>query len=153
MDNLPRRNNRVVVIGATNALDAVDPSFLRPGRFTYVIEVKRPGEAGLAEILLICLEVAASRALRTDFLDDTLQKAVLAPRQQWLEKAFQRDETGVARVAREAACKEFVGDDVREVVRRIIDERVLAAVDGIDLGPITVGDLQRHVEEYMPVAK
>ncbi|MGM0489205.1 MAG: hypothetical protein ACQESR_20895, partial [Planctomycetota bacterium] len=140
-----------VVIGATNALEAVDPCFLRPGRFTYTIEVKPPGEVGLVEILLICLEIAARRATRNDFLEDELEQAVLAPRQQWLDQAFQHDTTGVIQVARVAADKELVGDDIREIIRRVIDERVMADIDGIDLGPITTADLQRHVEEYWPV--
>ena len=151
MDNLPGRNGRVVVIGATNSLDAVDPCFLRPGRFTYVIEVKPPATAGLVEILLICLEVAARRAKRNDFLDAELEKAVLAPRQQWLEQALQHDATGLVQVARIAARKELVGDHLREIVRRIVDERVIAGMDGIDLGPVTTEDLQRHVEQYRPV--
>lgn len=41
----------VIVVGATNKLDYIDPSFLRPGRFDVVIEVPLPDEAGRREIL------------------------------------------------------------------------------------------------------
>ena len=150
MDNLPRRNSRVVVIAATNALDAIDPAFLRPGRFTHVIEVQRPSEAGLAEIFLVCLESAHRRAERPDFLDRQLEQAVLAPRRKWLEQVFHHDPTGFAEIARLAASKRLVGDHVREIIRRIIDERIIAGLDGLDLGPITLADLRRHVRDYVP---
>ena len=153
MDNLTNRNQGVVVIGATNCLEVVDPSFLRPGRFTYCIEVARPGEVGMTEILLVCLEAASLRAKRVDFLDRPLEEAVLAPRDEWLEQAFARDETGLVAVARLAVQKEMVGDDVREIVRRIIDERICAGLDGIDLGPVCVKDLRWHVQDYVMVRK
>jgi tetratricopeptide (TPR) repeat protein len=153
MDNLANRNRGVVVIGATNCLEAVDPAFLRPGRFTYVIEVPPPNEIGLAEILLVCLETASLRAKRHDFLDPQLEQAVLATRREWLERAFQHDGTGLVEVARIAATKEMVGDDIREIVRRAIDERIIAGIDGIDLGPISVPDLLRHVRDYTVVRK
>jgi SpoVK/Ycf46/Vps4 family AAA+-type ATPase len=148
MDNMVNRNHGVVVIGATNCLDAVDRAFLRPGRFTYIIEVKRPNEVGLAEIFLVCLETASLRAKRDDFLDGELERAVLSPRQAWLEQAFQRDDAGLTKVARIAARKKLVGDDVREVIRRVVDERIIAGIDGLDLGPISVADLLRHVQDY-----
>jgi SpoVK/Ycf46/Vps4 family AAA+-type ATPase len=134
-------------------LEALDPSFLRPGRFTYCVEVKRPGELGMAEILLVCLETASLRARRVDFLEAAHETAVLAPRQDWLERAFQDDQTGLVDVARLAVEKRMVGDDVREVVRRVIDERIMAGLDGIDLGPISVQDLRRHVQDYIVVRK
>jgi AAA+ superfamily predicted ATPase len=153
MDNLVGRNHGVVVIGATNCLEAIDPAFLRPGRFTYVIEVPRPNERGLAEILLVCLETASLRAKRDDFLDPELERAVLATRREWLERAFQQDDTDLVEVARIAVSKEMVGDDVREIIRRVIDERIIAGIDGIDLGPISVPDLLRHVRDYVVVRK
>jgi SpoVK/Ycf46/Vps4 family AAA+-type ATPase len=153
MDNITQRNRGVVVVGATNCLEAIDPAFLRPGRFTYVIEVKRPGDVGMAEIFLVCLETASLRAKRPDFLEPALEKAVLAPRQEWLEQAFREDQTGLVEVSRLAVQKEMVGDDVREIIRRVIDERIIAGLDLLDLGPISVQDLRRHVEEYVVVRK
>ena len=45
--------------------------------------------------------------------------------------------------------KDLVGDDVREIIRRTIDERVMAALDcGLDLGPIGPDDLYRQLEDY-----
>ena len=154
MDNLARRSERIVVIAATNRKENIDPAFLRPGRFTYVIEVDSPTAFELAEIWLIHLEAAASRAKRVDFLTDELTEAVLADRPQWLQRAFDSpdvDPSGIVRLAQLSEEKDLVGDDVREVIRRTIDERVMAALDcGVDLGPIGPDDLDRQLEDYEP---
>ena len=46
-------NDDVVVIGATNRLDTLDPAALRPGRFTRKIHVPMPDRQGRAEILAV----------------------------------------------------------------------------------------------------
>jgi len=46
-------NDNVVVIGATNRLDTLDPAVLRPGRFTRKIHVPMPDRQGRAEILAV----------------------------------------------------------------------------------------------------
>jgi len=152
MDNLARRSQRLVVIAATNRRENIDAAFLRPGRFTYVIEVDSPTAYELAEIWLIHLEAAASRAKRVDFLTDPLLEAVLADRQEWLPQAFRSsdvDPTGIVRLARLSEQKNLVGDDVREIIRRTIDERVMAAMEcTVDLGPIGPDDLYRQLEDY-----
>jgi len=50
MDGLEERG-RVVVLGATNRVDAVDPALRRGGRFDREIEIGAPDEAGRREIL------------------------------------------------------------------------------------------------------
>ena len=50
MDGLEDRG-RVVVIGATNRVDAIDPALRRGGRFDREIEIGVPGETGRREIL------------------------------------------------------------------------------------------------------
>ncbi|WP_135852683.1 AAA family ATPase [Halorussus salinus] len=50
MDGLESRGE-VVVIGATNRVDAIDPALRRGGRFDREIEIGVPGEAGRREIL------------------------------------------------------------------------------------------------------
>lgn len=52
MDGLEERG-QVVVIGATNRLDAVDPALRRPGRFDREIEIGVPSEIDRIEILKI----------------------------------------------------------------------------------------------------
>jgi len=52
MDGLKARRN-VVVIGATNRVDAIDEALRRPGRFDREIEVRIPDQQGRLEILQI----------------------------------------------------------------------------------------------------
>ena len=50
MDGLDARGN-VIVIGATNRVDSLDPALRRGGRFDREIEIGVPGEAGRREVL------------------------------------------------------------------------------------------------------
>ena len=52
MDGLDERGN-VVVLGATNRPDGVDPALRRPGRFDREFEISVPNEDGRHEVLLI----------------------------------------------------------------------------------------------------
>ncbi len=52
IDGLEELNN-VLVIGATNRLDMVDPALLRPGRFDRIIEVPKPDANGRKHIFEI----------------------------------------------------------------------------------------------------
>jgi transitional endoplasmic reticulum ATPase len=52
MDGLKERRN-VIVIGATNRIEAIDPALRRPGRFDREIEVRVPDREGRKEIFLI----------------------------------------------------------------------------------------------------
>jgi transitional endoplasmic reticulum ATPase len=50
--------SRVIVLGATNRIDLIDPSILRPGRFGVHIAVGLPDLEARREILRICLRTA-----------------------------------------------------------------------------------------------
>ena len=52
MDGLTDRGN-VIVLGATNRPDSVDPALRRPGRFDREVEILVPNEDGRLEVLLI----------------------------------------------------------------------------------------------------
>jgi transitional endoplasmic reticulum ATPase len=52
--------SRVIVLGATNRIDLIDPSILRPGRFGVHIAVALPDAEGRKGILRICLKTAIS---------------------------------------------------------------------------------------------
>ena len=54
--------SRVIVLGATNRIDLIDPSILRPGRFGVHIAVNLPTTEERREILEICLRTAQSRS-------------------------------------------------------------------------------------------
>jgi transitional endoplasmic reticulum ATPase len=66
---------QVMVIGATNNIDVVDPSVLRPGRFGVHLHVGLPDERDRAEILLIAMR-SASLAPETS-LDDLVNDLVV----------------------------------------------------------------------------
>jgi transitional endoplasmic reticulum ATPase len=54
--------SRVIVLGATNRIDLIDPSVLRAGRFGVHIAVNLPVSEERRQILRICLATANSRA-------------------------------------------------------------------------------------------
>ena len=56
IDGVERLHN-VIVIGATNREDLIDPAILRPGRLDVKIKLDRPDEAGAREILARSLTV------------------------------------------------------------------------------------------------
>ncbi len=153
MDGMKKSSARVVVIAATNRLENVDPAFLRAGRFNYHIEVPVPTARGLAEIWLIQLERVLREAGRLDSLALGLREAVLGDREGCLDAASRLgrpDGSGVVSLARESARHELVGADVREVVRRCVEERAVVLHEwGGDLGPIAVADLRRHLAAYV----
>ena len=55
MDGVWGGSGRVVVVGATNRPDALDPALRRPGRFDREIEVGVPTEGGRLEILRVLM--------------------------------------------------------------------------------------------------
>ena len=50
MDGVETYTN-VFILGATNRLELLDEAILRPGRFDYALEVKRPSPEGCRKIL------------------------------------------------------------------------------------------------------
>jgi transitional endoplasmic reticulum ATPase len=65
--------SRVIVLGATNRIDLIDPSVLRPGRFGVHIAVTLPDAEERRQILRICLATANSP---TDSAIDAIIEAV-----------------------------------------------------------------------------
>lgn len=151
MDGFSKASKRVVVIAATNRIQDLDPAFLRPGRFTFIVEVGEPTEKDIAEILLIHLEAAEQRARRIDFFCDDVADVVHGNRDRVLFETFDRDASGSSRLARFstlAARKRLVGDDIREIVRSAVDAKVMADVEGVSMGPISWEDLLCALDDY-----
>jgi transitional endoplasmic reticulum ATPase len=48
-----KSNRKILILGATNRLDMIDPALLRPGRFDRIIEIKPPNKEDRLEILKI----------------------------------------------------------------------------------------------------
>jgi len=57
--------SRVIVLGATNRIDLIDPSILRPGRFGVHIAVGLPDAEARRQILRIALRTASAEAMRS----------------------------------------------------------------------------------------
>jgi transitional endoplasmic reticulum ATPase len=53
MDNIEKNKDNIIVIGATNIPEDLDPALLRPGRFDYLIEFPLPDEKARRKILEI----------------------------------------------------------------------------------------------------
>ncbi|KAJ1459334.1 P-loop containing nucleoside triphosphate hydrolase protein [Pelagophyceae sp. CCMP2097] len=53
MDGLESSNNNVVVMGATNRYEILDPALTRPGRFDRLVRIGLPDEAGRLAILRV----------------------------------------------------------------------------------------------------
>ncbi len=74
MDGLKSRG-KVIVIGATNRVNALDPALRRPGRFDRELEVGVPGKPGRLAILKI-----HTRGMPLDHWDPTVAKQILMER-------------------------------------------------------------------------
>ncbi|KAF6002338.1 hypothetical protein F1559_000203 [Cyanidiococcus yangmingshanensis] len=72
IDSLNDTDAHVVVVGATNRIDRVDPALLRPGRFDVQLEVPLPGLADRRAISTLYLAKAADGLLRARAGDASL---------------------------------------------------------------------------------
>jgi SpoVK/Ycf46/Vps4 family AAA+-type ATPase len=122
MDGI-KRNDNFVVIGATNALNLVDPSLRRPGRFDRLVEVPLPNEEGRKQIFDIHLmkaEVIAQRILFEEGNYDCITK------------------------------HQFSGADIAEIVRRTLEEKVMQEYKTKnEPSLVNEEDLKKQIEEYV----
>jgi len=120
MDGLKERRN-VIVIGATNRVEAVDPALRRPGRFDREIEVRVPDREGRKEILMIHTR---GMPLAPDVNLDELAA---------LTHGFVGSD--LAALAREAAMNTLrrvlpkINLDAKEIPKEILDELVVRKED------------------------
>lgn len=156
MDGLREREGPpLVVIAATNFLENVDHSFLRPGRFTEMVEVREPRTVrDMTAVWLIQLAALFRKAEEADGLAAPLREAVLAAdRQAWIAAALakgQAEPSGMVALAHEALGARLTGDDCREIVRKAFQARALAEIEcGVDLGIVTGEDLAAGLRAYV----
>jgi tetratricopeptide (TPR) repeat protein len=149
MDGMTQRQGRLVVLAASNCIENIDPAFLRPGRFDYLIHVPLPGEGEIAEILRIHLRQAETRCSRVQFLDPVLSGWV----RNGAWKPGAADQLApplICSISNQASRNALSGADVAEMVRRCVDARTQAAIcSGQDLGPIGAEDLLDHLEKII----
>lgn len=119
MDGLKERG-QVVVIGATNRVDAIDPALRRPGRFDREIEIGVPDRAGRVEILQIHMH---SMPIAQDVILDEL-----ADRTHGFVGA---DINALCKEAAMKAVRRYLPDLTTEdeIPRKVIDEMLVTGDD------------------------
>ena len=69
LDGAAQRRPGLVVIGATNMADVIDPALRRPGRLSRTIEIDLPDRAGVEHVLRV--------HLRKDLVDQSIRAAAM----------------------------------------------------------------------------
>ncbi len=132
MDGLESRG-KVVVIGATNRPDSIDPALRRPGRFDREIEIGIPDRQGRLEILQI-----HTRGMP---LTDDVQLDKLA------------DIThGFVGADLEALCKEAAIGTLRRILPEVDLEQVSIPAEILNKITVTMKDFQNALKEVEPSA-
>ena len=132
MDGLESRGT-VVVIGATNRPDSIDPALRRPGRFDREIEIGIPDRQGRLEILQI-----HTRGMP---LTDDVQLDKLA------------DIThGFVGADLEALCKEAAIGTLRRILPEVDLEQVSIPAEILNKITVTMKDFQNALKEVEPSA-
>ncbi len=122
----------VIIIGASNREDMIDPAILRPGRLDVKIRIDRPDEAGSAEILARYLTADLPIAESEIAAAGGIAEAVAAMRSALLAALFTRDEhTALLTVRRRSGATEtwHLADLVSgAMIATIVDRAKTAAI-------------------------
>lgn len=98
MDGLETSNNGVVVMGATNRYEILDPALTRPGRFDRLVRISLPDETGRLAILRV-----HTRKLKLAVDVDLALLAAATPSYSGAELAALGNEAAIRSVRRSAA--------------------------------------------------
>ena len=129
MDGISDRG-QVIVIGATNRPDAIDPALRRPGRFDREIEIGVPSEADRMEILQIHTKnmpfegMAKLKDLRDQNPDEEIMEQVLSQYEALRDKLL----LSLATLA-----KGFVGADLAALAREAAIRALRRQIDVVNL--------------------
>src|SRR5688500_7871245 len=132
MDGLESRG-KVVVIGATNRPDALDPALRRPGRFDREIEIGIPDQGGRLEILEIHTR---GMPLTQDVHLDHISKRT----------------HGFVGADLEAVCREAAMRSLRNILPEINLEESKIPIETLNKIKITPKDLEDALKEVQPSA-
>ncbi len=134
MDGLKSRG-KVIVIGATNRPDAIDPALRRPGRFDRELEVGVPDKQGRKEILQIHTRgMPIEPEFRRDKVIEILEEL---ERNETYRDAAERALMKV----KKAESEEEIKRALRDVDERLYDEVKAKLIDGLleELAEVTHG--------------
>ncbi len=131
MDGLEERG-QVIVIGATNRIDAIDPALRRPGRFDREIEIGVPDREGRFEILQIhTRNMPIEPEYRVDFVLESLRSLYRQYTDREVLEKVQRtydlvktldDREKIREVVKENLPEEVVQDLEREIIKAMLKE-------------------------------
>jgi len=131
MDGLEERG-QVIVIGATNRIDAIDPALRRPGRFDREIEIGVPDREGRFEILQIhTRNMPIEPEYRVDFVLESLRNLYKQYSDREILETIRRvydevktldDEEKIKEVIREKLPEEIIQDLEREIIKAMLRE-------------------------------
>ncbi len=131
MDGLEERG-QVIVIGATNRIDAIDPALRRPGRFDREIEIGVPDREGRFEILQIhTRNMPIEPEYRIDFVLEALRNVYKQYTDKDVLEAIQRtydevksleDKEKIKEVVKRNLSEEIVQDLEREIIKAMLRE-------------------------------
>lgn len=116
--------NNIMVLGATNMVDVIDPALKRPGRFSRIIRVERPGAADRAEIYRI----------HVDMVDRKASRQVFAPNLDY-------DRLGETSGG-------LVGDEIRNIVQSVLIKNFTAKLTSLEFTPIATDDIVEATTDY-----
>lgn len=122
LDGLESSEN-ILIVGATNRLEAIDLALRRPGRLDRLIEVHLPDRKEREEIFHIHMEKAEKIAERRLF--EELDFPVLIPKTEGMS-----------------------GADISEIIRRTLEKKVKREGLGEEVSLVTTGDLIKEIESY-----
>ncbi|GAA1348547.1 proteasome ATPase [Falsarthrobacter nasiphocae] len=144
IDGVERLDN-VIVIGATNREDMIDPAILRPGRLDVKIRVERPTRAGAREILgkHLTPEVPLAAGLTRDELIDAALESIYreGPDRDLVEVVFAGGTRSILRFS------DFISG---AVLRNVVDRAKTAAVKDVVRGAargLTVEHIRGAVDQ------
>jgi len=138
----------VIIIGATNREDLIDPAILRPGRLDVKIRVDRPNRNAAQQILLRYLSddlPFGEDCQISDIVDQTIDRIFAETAEnRFLEITYQNGEK------EELFYKDFLsGAMLENIVRRAKKKAIKRRIDGGDGGIITADLISSVVDEFM----
>jgi len=138
----------VIIIGATNREDLIDPAILRPGRLDVKIRVDRPNRNAAQQILLRYLsdDLPFGEGFQiTDIVDLAIDRIFAETAEnRFLEITYQNGEK------EELFYKDFLsGAMLENIVRRAKKKAIKRRIDGGDGGLITADLISSVVDEFL----
>lgn len=116
-------STNIIVVAATNRLEAVDPAILQPGRIDRIVDVPLPDQVGRKQILSIHLDKAQQLAGRPLLNGIDLDRIV--------------EQT-----------ENMSGADIAEIVRRVLEEKVRLEGLGEPVELVSTDDILKEVSSW-----